>query len=242
MVEATARSRAEWGREPPAPKIRSKGPAGMDWDETPEGCLQLGFRLGSVVKTPLGCVVAGGPLQHLIPLPPRLGPGGRGGAGDRSCVAGVPDGPSRALLPPRSLPMRPGWRWLPFTHPVPSPAADAAADAGPPPGGGAGGGGGGGPIPTPARPGGGRGAHRPEGTPGPAHGGRTMFERRTWRGAPARPRPRPRGRDEEGYPAAPSFPGDTEKRARPVVLTGAAPNDPTRKRPAAGGRRGWWRR
>ena len=83
MVEATARSRAEWGREPPAPKIRSKGPAGMDWDETPEGCLQLGFRLGSVVKTPLGCVVAGGPLQHLIPLQPRLGPGGRGGAGKR---------------------------------------------------------------------------------------------------------------------------------------------------------------
>ena len=55
----------------------------MDWDETPEGCLQLGFRLGSVVKTPLGCVVAGGPLQHLIPLQPRLGPGGRGGAGER---------------------------------------------------------------------------------------------------------------------------------------------------------------
>ena len=80
MVEATARSRAEWGREPPAPKIRSKGPAGMDWDETPEGCLQLGFRLGSVVKTPLGCVVAGGatPASHPSPAPPRPRGAGRG--------------------------------------------------------------------------------------------------------------------------------------------------------------------
>ena len=90
MVEATARSRAEWGREPPAPKIRSKGPAGMDWDETPEGCLQLGFRLGSVVKTPLGCVVAGGhsSISSLFREQgrrpgPRLGPGGRGRAGER---------------------------------------------------------------------------------------------------------------------------------------------------------------
>ena len=128
MVEATARSRAEWGREPPAPKIRSKGPAGMDWDETPEGCLQLGFRLGSVVKTPLGCVVAGGATPASHPSQggragdpgPASAPGGREGPGNASVWPGCLMGPpSRALLPSQIPPHAPWVEVAPVSTPHP---------------------------------------------------------------------------------------------------------------------------